>query len=62
MIDKNKSLPHSPWRGWRPGSSKKYDPNNPHFNPMYPPEGYPKADLEKEWEESSDGPRDKKAS
>lgn len=35
--------------GWRPGSGKKYDPNDPHFNPMHPPEGYPTDLLWKEW-------------
>jgi len=35
--------------GYRPGSGKKYDPNDPHFNPMHPPDGYPEDDLWKEW-------------
>jgi len=55
MESKGKKLPHSSWRGWRLGSGKKYDPNDPHFNPMHPPEGYPKEALEKEWGESFDG-------
>ena len=35
--------------GWRPGSGKKYDRNDPHFNPMHPPEGYPEDALWKDW-------------
>lgn len=35
--------------GWRPGSGKKYDPNDPHFNPMHPPDGYPEDALWQEW-------------
>jgi len=35
--------------GWRPGSGKKYDPNDPHFNPMHPPDGYPEDFLWQEW-------------
>ena len=35
--------------GYRPGSGKKYDPTDPHFNPMHPPEGYPDDMLWKEW-------------
>ena len=38
-----------PWRGWRPGSSKEYVPDDPRFNPMHPPKGYPKELLEVEW-------------
>jgi len=49
MEDKKKK--HSKWYGYRPGSSKKYDPNDPHFNPMHPPEGYPEDLLKGEWEE-----------
>jgi len=40
-----------PWRGWKPGSAKEYDPNDLHFNPMHPPKGYPQDLLEAEWEE-----------
>ena len=32
-----------------PGSGKDYDPNDPHFNPMHPPKGYPQDALEREW-------------
>ena len=35
--------------GWRPGSGKKYDPNDPHFNPLHPPDGYPEDALWQEW-------------
>jgi hypothetical protein len=45
---------HDPWAGWRPGSGKEYDPNDPHFDPMHPPKGYPKESLEKEWGETFD--------
>ncbi len=44
----------SPWKGYRPGSAKKYDPNDPHFDPLHPPEGYPKELLEGEWGETFD--------
>lgn len=47
----NKKKKHSKWHGYRPGSGKKYDPNDPHFNPMHPPKGYPKDLLKGEWEE-----------
>jgi len=40
-----------PWRGWKPGSAKEYDPGDPHFNPMHPPKGYPQDLLEAEWAE-----------
>lgn len=40
----------NPWKGWHP-STKKYDPNDPHFNPMHPPKDTPKEVLEKEWGE-----------
>jgi hypothetical protein len=43
-----------PLASYRPGSGKKYDPKDPHFNPMHPPEGYPKELLEKEWGETFD--------
>ncbi len=46
--------PHNPYRGYRPGSSKKYDPNDPHFNPMHPPDGYPMELLEAEWADPSE--------
>ena len=42
MTDKKKA-------GWRPGSGKKYDPNDPHLNPLHPPEGYPEDLQWKEW-------------
>ncbi len=35
--------------GWRPGSGKKYDPNDPHFNPRHPPEDCPQDALWQEW-------------
>ena len=41
------------WKGWRP-TTKKYDPNDPHFNPMHPPIDTPKEVLERIWGESSD--------
>ncbi len=36
------------WRGWRP-TTKKYDPNDPHFNPMHPPKDTPIEVLEAFW-------------
>jgi hypothetical protein len=41
-----------PWRGWWPSSTKEYDLNDPHFNPMHPPKGYPQDLLEAKWEEA----------
>jgi len=41
------------WRGWRP-TTKKYNPNDPHFDPMHPPEDTPKEVLEDFWGESAD--------
>lgn len=35
--------------GYRPGSGKEYDPDDPHFSPMHPREGYPDDMLWKEW-------------
>ena len=43
---------HDPWAVYRP-TTKKYDPDDPHFNPMHPPEGYPIELLEAEWGEDS---------
>jgi len=54
MAEQEKKFPHSPWRGWRPESGKKYNPDYPHFNPMHPPEGYLKEALEREWGENFD--------
>lgn len=51
-MTEEKKFPHSPWRGWHPGSGKKYDPHDPRFNPMHPAEGTPKEALEKEWGET----------
>ena len=39
--------------GQRP-KAKKYDPADPHFNPLHPPEDYPKELLEAEWGETFD--------
>ena len=40
----------TPWEGWRPtGSKKKYNPDDPHFNPMHPPADTPKEVLEAFW-------------
>ena len=39
----------NPYRNYKPGSGREYDPNDPHFNPMHPPKGYPKEALEAEW-------------
>ena len=37
-------------QGWRPsGSSKTYDPDDPRFNPFYPPADTPKEVLEAFW-------------
>ena len=47
-------------KGWRP-STRKYDPNDPHFNPMHPPKDTPKEVLERMWGETfDDEPRDSK--
>jgi len=61
--EKRPKLPYNPWRGWKPGGSRKYDPKDPHFDPMHPPEGYPKEELEKEWGETfDDEPAEKETS
>jgi len=39
--------------GQRP-KAKKYDPADPHFNPLHPPEDYPKELLEAEWGKTFD--------
>ena len=45
----------NPITRWRPtGSRKKYDPNDPHFNPMHPPDDTPKEVLEDFWGETYD--------
>lgn len=61
-MTKEQDLPYNPWRGWKPGSARKYDPNDPHFDPMHPPEGYPAELLEAEWGVSTDGPVTKETS
>ena len=35
--------------GWRPNPGKKYDPNDPHFNPFYPPYDTPEEVLKAFW-------------
>lgn len=45
----------NPWKRYRPGSGKKYNPDDPHFNPMHPPDGYPTELLEREWGETAHG-------
>jgi len=54
----------SVWDGWKPGSGKQHDPKDTHFNPMYPPKGYPKELLERMWaddtKEELDGSKDNK--
>jgi len=37
-----------PMASYRP-TRKKYDPNDPHFNPMHPPEGTPPEVLKAFW-------------
>ena len=44
----------NPWKGWRPNTGKKYDPNDPHFNPFYPPEDTPLEVLEAFWGKEGD--------
>ena len=38
----------TPWEGWHP-TTKPYDPNDTHFNPMHPPPGTPPEVLEAFW-------------
>lgn len=49
-----KKVPKGLWGDWRPGSGKQHEPGDPHFNPLHPPEGYPKEKLEREWGETFD--------
>lgn len=42
-----------PWAGYRP-TRKKYDHNDPHFNPFHPPEGTPPEVLEAFWGDVED--------
>jgi len=43
-----------PWAGWRPNTKKKYDHDDPHFNPFYPPDDTPKEVLEAFWGKEED--------
>ena len=54
MTETKREFPKGPWAGWRPGAGRKYDPSDSHFNPLHPPEGYPREELEKEWGETFD--------
>lgn len=44
----------NPWKGWRPNTGRKYNPNHPHFNPFYPPEDTPEEVLKAFWGDEED--------
>lgn len=46
--------------GYRP-TQKKWDPNDPHFNPFHPPIGTPDEVIARFWgeDDEDDGPHDK---